>query len=213
MNIGYLSVVIMETPISPVMKALILLGTLKKDETSHTEVLCDFFGEYLQKEKVEFEVIKLVNHRILPGTYTDMGKGDEWPTIFKKIIAADILILATPIWWNSYSSEIQRVIERLDEIHDEIMEGKKSKLEGKTGGIIITGDSDGAQHIIAGIANFYNAMGTLLPPFATLSVLWGGHGKNKKTTRGELMKKYKKDYHDTAKKMASQLVTFSEKKK
>lgn len=195
------------------MKAVILLGTLKKDETSHTEVLCEFFSEYLQKEKAETEMIRLVDHHILPGTYTDMGKGDAWPAIFKKIIAADILILATPIWWNNYSSEIQRVIERLDEVHDDIMEGKKSKLEGKTGGILITGDSDGAQHIIAGIANFYNAMGLLLPPFATLSVLWHGHGKNKKTTRAELLKKYKKDYHDTARKMASQLVTFSEKKK
>jgi multimeric flavodoxin WrbA len=191
------------------MKAVNLLGTLKKEEQSNTEALSEFLGEHFKKRGIEYEIIKLVDYNILPGTYNDMGEGDEWLKIFDKILNAEIIIFSTPIWWNNQSSEIQRVIERLDEIHDEIMEGKKSRLEGKAGGIVITGDSDGAQNIISNISNFYNAIGIVLPPFATLSVLWEGHKKGTIKPYDELMKKYKQDYDKTAAKMVEQLISYS----
>ena len=191
------------------MKAVILLGTLKKGEPSNTEVLVDFFMDRLSKKKATCEKIKLVEHNILPGTYSDMGPGDAWPAILEKILEADILILATPIWWGSHSSETQRVIERLDNIHDEIQEGKPSRLAEKVGGIIITGDSDGAEQLIGVISNFLNAVGVLVPPFGTLSVLWDGHSKGKIRPRKELLEKYEKEYADTADKMAEQLVRFA----
>ena len=187
------------------MKAVILLGTLKKTGLSNTETLCEFLAERLMVKKVSTEIVKLVEHSIRAGTYFDMGEGDEWPGILKKIEAADIVILATPVWWGNFSSETQRVIERLDEVHDEILEGKKSRLEGKVGGIVITGDSDGAQSIIASIANFFNAIGVVFPPYATLSVLWEGQAKGKSTPKAKLMQKYEKDYSKYADKMADQL--------
>ncbi len=193
------------------MKAIILLGTLKKTGLSNTETLSEFLKDQLAQQKITCDIIKLVNYRILPGTYSNMGEGDEWPKILEKILAADIIIFGSPIWWNNQSSEIQRVIERLDEIHDEIMEGKKSRLEGKVGGIVITGDSDGAQHLIANISNFYNAVGITLPPYATLSVLWEGLAKGTKTTREEQMEKYRKDYESTAKTMVQQFQKFAGK--
>ena len=195
------------------MKALILLGTLKTTGLSNTETLCEFLSERLESKKIKTEIVKLVDHKILPGTYFDMGEGDEWSEILTKIEAAEIVILATPVWWGNFSSEIQRVIERLDEVHDEILAGKKSRLEGKTGGIVITGDSDGAQNIIAGIANFYNAIGIALPPFATLSVLWDGQAKGKSTPKARLMQKYQKDYSETANKMVTQLKAFASRKR
>lgn len=190
------------------MKAIILLGTLKKEGLSNTEVLSEFLAGYFKKQGIGCTIIKLVEHNILAGTYSDMGEGDDWPGILKQILAADIIVFATPIWWNNQSSEIQRVIERLDELHDEILEGKKSKLEGKVGGIVITGDSDGAQHIIANISNFYNAIGIVLPPYASLSVLWEKQAKGEKPTREELLKKYEKDYASTAEKMVKQMLQY-----
>jgi hypothetical protein len=83
---------------------------------------------------------------------------------------------------------------------------KPSGLENKKAGIIITGDSDGAQSIIASLANFFNAVGLELPPFATLSVLWEAQAKGKDTPREKLLEKYEKDYASTADKMISQLV-------
>jgi multimeric flavodoxin WrbA len=195
------------------MKAVILLGTLKKEGLSNTEVLSEYLSSVLKEHGIDCTIIKLVEHTILPGTYSNMGSGDQWPGILQKVLDSDIIILATPIWWNNQSSEIQKVIERLDELHDEILEGKESRLRGKTGGIVITGDSDGAQHIISNISNFYNAIGILLPPFATLSVLWEKQKKGAETTREELMAKYKTDYSATAKKMVEQLKKYSKQEK
>lgn len=194
------------------MKAIILLGTLKKDGLSNTETLSEFLVQRFQQKKVETKIIKLVNYTILPGTYTNMGTGDQWPEILKEVLSSDIIILATPIWWSNYSSETQRVIERLDELHDEILAGNKSRLEGKAGGVVITGDSDGAQHIIAGAANFFNAVGIGFPPYASLSVLWDKQRKGAETTREELMSKYEKEYLKTADKMVEQLIAYANNK-
>jgi multimeric flavodoxin WrbA len=186
------------------MKAIILLGTLKKSGLSNTEVLSEFLASRMKEQGIDCEIIKLVNYNILPGTYSDMGADDEWLKILTKILVSDILIFATPVWWGGHSSEIQKVIERLDEIHDEIMEGKKSRLEGKLGGIIITGDSDGGEHIIGNISNFFNAMGITLYPYTSLSALWNGHAKGAKTSREALIKKYEKEYTQTADTMIAQ---------
>jgi multimeric flavodoxin WrbA len=91
--------------------------------------------------------------------------------IFEKILASDLVIFATPVWWSNQSSLIQRVIERLDEIHDEIMKSGKSNMINKVAGIVVTGDSDGAEHIIGNLTNFFNALGFTMPPFGTLTVL------------------------------------------
>ncbi|MGV3503505.1 MAG: flavodoxin family protein [Adhaeribacter sp.] len=187
------------------LEAIILQGTLKKEGLSNTQVLSEFLAEHFRKQEVSCRIIRLVEHAILPGTYSDMGPGDAWPAILEQVLQADIIVFASPIWWNNQSSEIQKVIERLDELHDEIMAGKKSRLEGKVGGIVITGDSDGAQHLIANLSNFYNAIGLALPPFATLSVLWEKQSKGAETSREELMEKYKADYTATAEKMVRQL--------
>jgi multimeric flavodoxin WrbA len=191
------------------MKATILLGTLKASGVSNTETLSEFLSDRLRRARVETEIVRLVDHAILPGTCSDMGEGDEWPSILEKLLSSDIIVFATPIWWNSHSSLIQRVIERLDELHDRIMEGEGSPLDGKVGGIVITGDSDGAQHVIACVANFFNAIGLLLPPYATLSVLWEGQAKGKAPGREELMRKYEEDYASTADRMVKELVRFA----
>ncbi|MGY3213717.1 flavodoxin family protein [Mucilaginibacter sp. HD30] len=187
------------------MKAIILLGTLKKKGLSNTEVLAGFFKERLQLYDIECDIVKLVDHSIHQGTYTDVGEGDAWPFIYDQIIESDIIIFATPIWWGGHSSEIQRIIERLDNVHDEILAGKPSVLEGKAGGIIITGDSDGAQHITGNISNFFNAIGITLPPYATLSVMWDGQRKGAETTKEELLEKYQKEYVKIADAMVKQL--------
>jgi multimeric flavodoxin WrbA len=113
------------------MKATILLATLKQTGLSNTATLCEFLAERMQRAAITCETIKLVDHNIPPGTYSNMGPGDEWPRILDKILASDILIFATPVWWSNQSSLMQRVIERLDELHDHILEGKPSGLEGK----------------------------------------------------------------------------------
>ena len=191
------------------MKAVILVATLKKEGQSNTEVLTEFFIDYLKKEKVRTEVIKLVDHNILPGTYLDMGKGDAWPEIFKKIKKADIIIFATPVWWGSQSSQMQMVFERLDEVFNEVEDGKESQLTGKSGGVIVTGEIDGAQNVIGNIGNFYTSIGIVFPPQCALDVIWEGHTKGEEKPRQELIQYYTEECADAAAIMAKNLVKYS----
>ncbi|MDA6069961.1 flavodoxin family protein [Flavobacterium sp. AC] len=187
------------------MKAIILLATLKQNGRSNTQTLVEFLEPYLEKQNIEYEVIKLAKHNILPGTYTHMETKDDWPEIYEKITNAKILLFATPIWWNNHSSELQRCIERLDEVYDKILAGEKSPLEGKIGGVIVTGDSDGVEHITGNIANFFCSIGVTVPPYTSLGVIWEGHSKDSKKTKKQLLDYYKRTYAKDAQAMAESL--------
>ncbi len=38
---------------------------------------------------------------------------DEWPDLFPRVLAADILVIGGPIWLGDNSSETKKIIERL----------------------------------------------------------------------------------------------------
>lgn len=172
------------------MQAVILLGTLKNSTSSdfsHTEILSRLLVEDLLDHGVHTDMVRLADYTIPPGLKNDMGGNDQWPLILKKIFAADIVILATPIWWGSHSSIIQRVIERMDELNDEIAATGKSELLNKVGGMVITGAEDGAQHVIASLANFMIWNGLTLPPACSLSYL----GSYQDETASSLLEKFR----------------------
>ena len=54
---------------------------------------------------------------IATGVWPDMSEhgwaSDDWPQIFERVIAADILVICTPIWLGEKSSVCTRIIERL----------------------------------------------------------------------------------------------------
>jgi len=58
-----------------------------------------------------------VDHAIATGVYPDMREHewaeDAWPELFERVLAADILVIAGPIWLGDNSSETKKVIERL----------------------------------------------------------------------------------------------------
>ncbi len=193
------------------LRAVVLLGTLKRKraggEFSHTEVLCDLVIDDLRPYNVDCEIVRLVEYDIRPGIKSDMGKGDEWPGILKKVLAADIIVFATPIWWGMQSSLIQRVIERMDELNEELLETGKSELANKVGAVVITGDEDGAQHIIGNISNFLIWNGVTLPPACTVSFL----GRYTRATRKSLRKRLEgeKSVVATSRTMTRNLVFFA----
>jgi multimeric flavodoxin WrbA len=154
------------------LKAIFLLGTLKKKNVlSHTQVLCEAVANTLkEQEGVESEIVRLRDYDIQPGTRTEIDN-DDWPKILDRVLASDIIVLATPVWWGIQSSLIQRVIERMDELNDELLETGKSKFFNKTGGIVITGAEDGAEHIIGNILNFMAWNGFTIPPAPAVSWL------------------------------------------
>ena len=125
---------------------------------------------------IKYEIIRHADYSIKPGTYTNLDS-DDWTAFLEMILDLDIVILATPVWWGIQSSLIQRVIEHLDELHDEIMEAGKISLTNKVASIMITGDSDGFVHITGNLTNFFIALGLIIPLFGTLIVLWSGFAK------------------------------------
>lgn len=157
---------------SETVRAVFLLGTLKKKhQLSHTQVLCDLVAAtFREKENVESEIIRLRDYDIQPGTKTEIDD-DDWPGILDRVLAADIIIFATPVWWGIQSSLIQRAIERMDELNDELLATGKSRFQNRTGGIVITGGEDGAEHIIGNILNFMSWNGFTIPPAPSVSWL------------------------------------------
>ena len=192
------------------LKAVILLATLKHkrsgQEFSHTETLCEVVIECLRDNGVRTDMIRLVDRNIPAGTKSKMGSGDDWPAILKKILAAEIIIFATPIWWGIQSSLMQRAIERLDELHNELLETGKSRLTNKVGGIIITGEEDGEQHITGNIANFLLSIGVTLPPQCAVSY----QGEYTRATKRSLGRKFREEEQsEQAERMAKNLAFFA----
>ena len=171
------------------LRAVFLLGTLKKKQVlSNTQALCEAVADvFAKQEGVKSEIVRLRDYDIQPGTKTEIDD-DDWPKIVKKMMKADIVIFATPIWWGIQSSLIQRAIERLDELNDELLETGKSEFANKVGGIVITGAEDGAEHIIGNILNFMTWNGFSIPPAGSVSWLGDASGQ----TKEELKKKFGK---------------------
>src|SRR4051812_29155794 len=100
------------------LKALFFNCTLKKSpEKSHTELLIDASKAIIAKHGVQTEIIRPIDHDIATGVYPDMRehgwKTDEWVNIFPKVMDADILVIAGPIWLGDNSSVTKQIIERL----------------------------------------------------------------------------------------------------
>ena len=97
------------------LRALALVCSLKPSPApSSSEKLARQVLEELGNHGVDGDVVRVVDHDVKPGVEIDMGEGDAWPGIREQLMAADILIVATPTWVGHMSSVAQRVLERLD---------------------------------------------------------------------------------------------------
>ena len=147
--------------------------SLKPSPTaSSTEKIADQLLDELRSLGATGESIRAVDYAIAPGVQTDMGEGDEWPKLREKVLAADIVILATPTWLGQHSSVAQRVLERLDAELSETDESGRPVLFDKVALAAIVGNEDGAHHIAAILFQALNDVGFTVP--AQGSVYWNG---------------------------------------
>ncbi|MDQ3719711.1 MAG: NAD(P)H-dependent oxidoreductase [Actinomycetota bacterium] len=91
----------------------------------------------------------MVDHDVRPGVESDMGGGDEWPSIRAKVLGAEILLIATPTWLGEPSSVMQRVMERMDAMLGETDDEGRPVAYNRFAGVVVTGNEDGAHHVIA----------------------------------------------------------------
>jgi multimeric flavodoxin WrbA len=149
------------------LSALMLNCTLKKSpEPSNTQALLDRVADVLHGLDCETESLRVVDHHVPFGVESDLGDDDEWPQILEKILAADILIIGTSIWFGVRSSVCQMVVERLDGTYNSTNEVGQYPLYNTVGGVVVTGNEDGA-HDAAGNTLFNLVhLGCTIPPNA-----------------------------------------------
>jgi multimeric flavodoxin WrbA len=153
------------------LSALYINCTLKRSpEISHTDGLATRSIEIMQSQGVAVETIRAVDHPIATGVQPDMTEHgwaqDAWPAIAEKVMAADILVLLSPIWLGEKSSVCTRVIERLYGNSHLLNEHGQYAYYGRVGGCIITGNEDGAKHCAMNILYSLQHLGYTIPPQA-----------------------------------------------
>ena len=91
---------------------------------------------------------------------------DDWPALWEKVKAADILIIGTPIWLGEESSVCRVLIERLYGMSGILNDKGQSVFYGKTGGAVVTGNEDGIKHSAMTILYALSHLGYTIPPQA-----------------------------------------------
>jgi multimeric flavodoxin WrbA len=121
--------------------------------------LLDALAEY----DVSGEIVRAADFNIKPGVKSDEGRGDDWPRLRKRMLAADILIIGSPIWLGQPSSIAKRVLERMDAFLDEKDERGRMPSYSKVAIAAIVGNEDGAHHSAAEILSALLEVGFTVP--------------------------------------------------
>jgi multimeric flavodoxin WrbA len=157
------------------LKAFALNCTLKttndKEQSSTDRLLADLLAAMVT-HGVKGEIVRALDHDIKPGVLSDMGKGDDWPKLRRKIVAADIFVLGLPIWMGQPSSVAKRVMERMDAFLSETDDKGRMPAAGKVALVAIVGNEDGAHHCHAECFQALNDVGFTIP--ANGGVYWVG---------------------------------------
>jgi multimeric flavodoxin WrbA len=163
-----------QTPLT----ALALNCTLKHSPTaSSTDLLTDQLLDALKGHGVTGSVVRVVDEDVKPGVEADMGDGDAWPALRQRMLAADILVLATPTWLGNMSSVAQRVLERLDAELSDTDEQGRLRTYGKVAAVVVVGNEDGAHSITAAAYQGLNDVGFTIP--AAGVTYWNGEAMQK----------------------------------
>ncbi|GGS32877.1 flavodoxin family protein [Actinokineospora fastidiosa] len=146
------------------MRAVLLNCSLKSSpEPSNTQVLADVVLKSLTERDCATTVHRLADMDIPPGVVTDAGDGDQWPRIHDDLLAAEILIFASPTWLGRPSSLAQRALERMDAMLSETGDDGNPVAYNRVAGVVVTGNEDGAHHVISEISGALIDIGYTVP--------------------------------------------------
>jgi len=154
------------------LRAMYINCTLKRSpEVSNTQGLIDVSTTIMRKHGVDVEVLRAVDHDIATGVYPDMTEHgwatDEWPEIYERVAASDILVIAGPIWLGDNASVTRMIVERLYANSSELNGAGQYAFYGKVGGALITGNEDGVKHCSMSILYSLQHIGCTIPPRPT----------------------------------------------
>ena len=155
------------------LKALILNCTLKPAPTdSSCEQLAQEVRAALGEHHVESTVVRVVDENVKFGVQVDEGNGDGWPRVRQQMLAADVLVVVTPIWLGQPSAVCKMALERLDAELGETDDQGRMLTYGKVAAVGVVGNEDGAHHVTAELYQALGDVGFTLP--ANAGTYWVG---------------------------------------
>lgn len=150
------------------LTCLALNGTLKREGPSNTDLLLQQSLDALADHDVTGEIVRVAAHDVQPGVTSEpQGPGDAWPALRERVLAADIVLLGTPVWLGNPSSVIKRVLERMDGFISETDDAGRMVTYGRVAGVVVTGNEDGAHNIAAQLYQGLSDVGFTIPANAT----------------------------------------------
>jgi multimeric flavodoxin WrbA len=124
----------------------------------------------------DVERVDLYDYRIEPcrGCLSDVQEAckppciveDDFRKLLPRILAADGIIFATPVYWYAPSGMLKNLIDRMTVLENMALLGDKSWLEGKVVGAIAVGQDSGEIMAISYLLTTLNSMGAVVPPWA-----------------------------------------------
>ncbi len=153
------------------LRALYVNCTLKPSPgVSNTQGLMDISVAIMEENGVAVDQVRAVDYELAPGVYPDMTEHgaahDDWPSLYSRVEAADILVLGTPIWLGEKSSVCTRVIERLYGNSSQLNGQGQYAYYGMVGGCLVTGNEDGVKHCAMNVLYSLQHLGCVIPPQA-----------------------------------------------
>jgi multimeric flavodoxin WrbA len=153
------------------LRAMVINCTLKPSPApSNTDALAQNAIAIMRRHGVTVDEVRAVDHIIPPGVDLDMTEHgfdrDDWPGVQRRVMDADILIVATPIWLGDKSSVCTRVVERLYGYSGQLNDAGQWAYYGRVGGVVITGNEDGVKHVAMNVLYSLQHLGYVIPPQA-----------------------------------------------
>lgn len=153
------------------LSAVFINCSLKADNSeSHTQTLMNASIKLMEDAGVAVDRIHMRDHQVAFGVQADMTEHgeatDDWPKLWKRVKAANILVIGTPIWLGEMSSVCRMLIERLYAMSGELNDKGQSIYYGKTGGVVVTGNEDGVKNCATSVLYALSHLGYTIPPQA-----------------------------------------------
>jgi multimeric flavodoxin WrbA len=142
------------------MKVVGIVGSPRRG--GNTETLTRIALEEVEKEGIETELISLAGKKIAPCDHCRACKKgkchikDDFESVVKKMVKADGIILATPVYYGAATPQIASFISRFY--------GTRGKpLENKVGGPIVVARRAGQNFTLAQLMFFFMVHGMIVP--------------------------------------------------
>jgi multimeric flavodoxin WrbA len=153
------------------LSAVFINTSLKRSsDISNTQTLMDVAVTIMEAQGVKTTTLRAADLDIPPGVQPDMTEhgrdSDGWPAVQEQVMAANILVIGTPIWLGDKSSIWTQVIERLYGYSGKLNDKGQWVYYGRVGGCIVTGNEDGIKHCAMNILYSLQHLGYVIPPQA-----------------------------------------------